>query len=53
MAKALGGTGRLILLQMAVVRPLVVTGEVIIQTNALRIVGSHLNPCKSLYVIST
>lgn len=50
MDKALDVTGQLILPQIRVALTLVITEEVIIQTNALRIVGSHLSYCKYSYM---
>lgn len=50
MDKALGVTGQPISPRMGVALTLVITGEVIVQTNALRIVGSHLSHCKCPYM---
>lgn len=50
MDKVLGVTGQRMSPKMGVAPALVITGEVIVQTNALRIVGSHLSHCKCSYM---
>lgn len=50
MDKALGVTGQPMSPKMGVAPTLVITGELIVQTNALRIVGSRLSHCKRSYM---